>query len=179
MENALYSKSCINDLQKALNNNSVDVLEFDNNFNRITISGISISKIGNYYVLNLIDTINNDFITKWRNTVCKLFVKDMKNSLFNLYKVVKYGNLYYLLRLIEDKKMNDFVDVNYVDNNYAIVTISNSLNFDKTYLPFFNLKEYFEKCDTLYECSTLIEENDEDNDELMSKTLFNEEDLTN
>lgn len=176
MEDILYSKSCINDLQKALNNNNVEILEFDKNFNRISISGINVSKMGNDYVLNLIDTINKDFIIKWRTTVCKFFIKDMRNSLFNLYKVVKCNNLYYLLRVIEDKKIN--ADVNYIDKNYAIVTISNDLNFNKTYLPFFNLKEYFEKSD-LYECSTAIEENDEDNDELTSKTLFNEDDLTN
>lgn len=178
MDNTLYNKICLNELQKALNDNDVIVEDFNGAFGRISISGITISKMYNDYVMNLIDDINDTYLKEWNNTICKFFVKDMRKELYNLYKVVKYKNFYYLLRLIDDKKLVDYANVKYVDNDYSLVTMSEDSTFLKTHMEYFKLNDYFGNKDIEYDCVTTFNE-DDDNDELTSKTLFEEDDLTN
>ena len=178
MENRLYNKICINELQKGLNSNDVIIEDFNGTFNKISISGICIGKMYNEFVMNLMEDINDTYISQWKNTICKFFIKDMKNSAYNLYKVVKYKNLFYLLRLIDDKKLADYVDVKYIDNDYSLVTVSDNSLFLTTYLENFRLNDYFGNKDTNYESITTFEVED-DNDELISKTLFDEDELTN
>ena len=102
----------------------------------------------------------------------------MRNKSYNLYKVAQYKNHYYLLRLIEDKKLEEYANLKYVDNNYSLVTMSDDSSFLKTYMEFFRLNDYFGNKDIEYDYVTTFNE-EEDNDELTSKTLFEEDDLTN
>lgn len=178
MDNTMYNKNCLNELQKALNNNDVIVEDFNSTFSRISISGITINKMYNDYVMNLVEDINDAFIKEWRNTICKFFIKDMRKGLYNLYKVVKYKNFYYLLRIIDDKKLADYTNVKYIDNEYSLVTMSEDSLFSKTYMEFFRLNDYFGNKNIEYDCVTTFDD-EEDNDELTSRTLFEEDDLTN
>ena len=178
MDNILYNKNCINELQKALNDNNVVVSDFNGSFSRISISGIVINKMYNDYIINLIEDIDDTYLKEWNNTICKFFVKDMKKESYNLYKIVEYKNLYYLLRLIDDKKLIDYANIKYVDNEYSLVTISEDSSFLKTHMEFFKLNDYFGNKNMEYDCITTFNE-DDDNDELTSKTLFEENDLTN
>jgi hypothetical protein len=178
MDNTLYNKICLNELQKALNNNDVIIEDFNGSFSRISISGITISKAYNDFIMNLSEDIDDSFFKEWKNTICKFFIKDMRKELYNLYKIVKYKNFYYLLRIIDDKKLADFTNITYVDNEYSLVTMSDDLSFSTTCLDYFKLSEYFNSRDREYECIIAFEEV-EDSDELTSKTLFEEDDLTN
>lgn len=175
MSNVLFEKKYINDLQKSLNANNVKIYDFVPS-NRISIGGITINKTYDEYCL-ILGEINSEFVKIWRSSICKYFIKDVKNSQFDLYKIVECDNLYFLLRNIDNEKLEDFVDVNYIDKKYAIVTISENSNFCNTYLPSFKLKNYFDIVGD-YEALTICD-NNEDNDEMTSKMLFEENDLSN
>ena len=181
MDSKLFNKMCIATLQKLLNDNKVVVEDFDSNFSNICIGGINIKKCYGDYCLNLNESMDDAFLKCWNDSMCKFFIKDMRKNALDKYKMVNYENVYYLLRVVDDNKLEEYIDVKYVDNNYSIVAISDNKNFSNVYLPLFNLRDYFNaSLHNNYEAMTIIDNNeDEDNDELTSKTLFNEEELSN
>ena len=171
--NVLFEKKYINDLQNAINNNSVKVYDFDFSFSRISLGCITIAKQFNDYTMILSEDIDKEFFNIWNKSICKLFLRDLRKN-NNCYKIAYNNGVYYLLRCVDDIK-DDFNDIKYVDKNYAVVTISDNEEFNSTYMHSFKLWSKFIVVNNEYEYPTEIE----DSDEITSKTLFDEDELTN
>lgn len=174
MDNILFDKSCVSDLQKAIDKGNYEILDFDSKFLNISIGGIAIKRQGDNYILILPDGVTKDFMTKWRSTVCNHFIKDMKAKKFNLYKIIKVDNLYYILRLVNEET-KDFHNIDILDNKYSLVSIGIN-GITSTYMKSYNLKDTFATIVESYETETSYEEN---SDELISKMLFEESELSN
>lgn len=174
MENILFDKSYINDLQKEINKGNYELIDFNCNFNFISIGGIIIKKQGNNYISILPDGITKDFMIKWKSTVCKYFVKDMKEGNYNIYKIVKVDDLYYILRLVEEKT-KDFHNIDILDNKYSLVSIGKN-GVNTTYMKSYKMRDSFDIAIESYETEMSYDEN---NDEIISKMLFDESELSN
>lgn len=178
MENILFDKPIITDLQKDIDNGNYELIYFNDNFLSISIAGITIRKIGDTYMQCLPDGVDKVFVMKWKSTICKYFIKDMKAKNHKLYKIVKVGNMYYLLRLIDDTT-EEFHNITILDKKYALVTVGVN-GLQSTFMKSYKMKDSFNTIVESYEIDTNYDtDGNEESEELVSRTLFEDNELSN
>lgn len=173
--NILFEKKYINELQNSLNANKAQVYNFDFTFNKISLGCVTIAKQFNDYTMLLSEDINKEFFNNWNSSICKYFLRDVRQKKNNLYKIAYNNGVYFLLREVDNEKDDKFNDVKYIDSYYSVVTISDNKDFITTYTPAFKLWSKFVSITNEYDYTTDIE----NSDELTSKTLFDEGELSN
>lgn len=178
MENILFDKPIITDLQKDIDKGNYELIYFNDNFLSISIAGITIRKNGDTYMQCLPDGVDKAFVKKWRSTICKYFIKDMKAKNHKLYKIVKVENMYYLLRLIDDET-EEFHNITILDKKYALVTVGAD-GLQSTFMKSYKMKDSFNTIVESYEIDTNYNtDGNEENEELVSRTLFEDNELSN
>jgi hypothetical protein len=167
--NKFVDQKDIKQLQSFIDSVGVDVIKYNFRKNiNIKIGKIRIVKINNEIMKYLDADVTCAYDTDWKDSPTKILIHDIKNDKLNCYYYIVFNNKYYLLREYDDacKIFDTEYDINIIDKKYIIIMTSNSDTF--VYSNHIDNKEY-EIVD--------LTSDDENEDELVSLSLFDDEDI--
>ena len=140
----------------------------------MSLSGIEILKNGNEYILITNENIDTPYMKKWYSTPCKYFIRNMKKEKYEKYLCANADGIYYLLYEI-DLDEDWSVDVIIGDKKYSLIAVSDYKDYRNTKLKYFKLDDYFYG---VVSTSTFeIEEIVDEDDDISSKSLFDDAEL--
>ena len=167
--NKFVDQKDIKQLQSFIDSVGVDVIKYNFRKNiNIKIGKIRIVQINNEIMKYLDADVTRAYDTDWKKSPAKILMHDIKNNKLNCYYYIVFNNEYYLLREYDDtcKIFDTECDINIIDKKYIIIMTSNSDTF--MYSNHVDNKEY-----EIVDLTT----DDEDEDELVSLSLFDDEDI--
>lgn len=167
--NKFVDQKNIKQLQSFIDSVGVDVIKYNFRKNiNIKIGKIRIVQINNEIMKYLDADVTHAYDTDWKKSPAKILMHDIKKDKLNCYYYIVFNNEYYLLREYDDtcKIFDTEYDINIIDKKYIIIMTSNSDTF--MYSNHIDNKEY-----EIVDLTT----DDENEDELVSLSLFDDEDI--
>ena len=139
MKRKLISNDIKNLVQSALNS-GVEPVKFElEQFTRIAIGGVYITKLkGEKPIMYITEHFSNEYAKLWNNDVGKILMKELRDDENNLYEI-KTDTFSALIKLITKDELDEFKskEFNHVkigDNEYTIIKVVTKKKYysDKT-----------------------------------------------